>query len=317
MAYKSYDVSGKPKIVPYDVMKYKADVAYLSNRQRDMERMSAWFSSAKVPYKATSDQTLILNAYARCITEDLQFFDAYPFDLSNGLTWDLMYDMTCRMVMLAAFPGHSASGYPSIPMLVNRTAQVLSAAFDIGFGRGPRPRSDKEATLMRTPYVLDIVCGRGSAWIRLLSDFRLLCNVSQGNGAFDTIDELFKARITDLVVRLSEQSSLDIPAASQLMTTTLLDMCRIWDTQQRDLCIINHDDDRTMPEDSFNSDVMNRYKATLVSRETGFVQGWCAIFGIHAFRCVSCLSEALTDNGVNTYDMVSVANASRDKDIII
>lgn len=315
--YTRYDVSGKPKLVPYDVMRYKADVAYLSNRQRDMDRMSAWFSSAKIRYIATSDQALILESYCKFVTEDLAFFEGYPFDLSNSIIWDVMYDMVCRVVMLAAFPGYVSSSYDSVPNLVNKAAQVLSAAFDIGFGHGPKPRSNRDAIVMRTPYVLDIVCGRGSAWIRLISDFRILVNISQGNGAFDTLDELFKARITELVVKLSEQSGLDIPAASQLMTTTLLDMCRIWDIQQRDLCNINHDDDRTLPDDSFNKSIMDRYKNTFVSRETGFGRGWCGIFGIHAFRCVSCLSEALTDNGVSTYDMVSIANASKDKDVII
>lgn len=316
MAYTYYSVGGNFADAPYDVMRYKGEVAFLSNRQKDMAYLDSWYSSSRVSLQVTGIEKIVLDSYCDAVAENVSFFCSYPIDIGNPAFWDVLFDSVCRVTLLSAYPGFVSSSGLRVTHLVNDVCQVMSAMFDVGFGHGPVPRNDHDAVVMRTPYVLDIVCGRGAAWIRLISDMRCVCNITNGYKAYETLDSIFKGRVTDLVVAITKFDGSDIGQASQTLTSTLLHMAYVWDRQQMRLCAANHDDNREMSDAGCVASVLDRYGASLMPKEPSTSYGWCHVFGAHPFRCVSCFATSLIENGVGTYNSMVIAEASRGKALI-
>lgn len=280
----------------YDFQLYKALVADVGNLAKDVALVKADQVRMRDPEIApdgTCDLACFLDASESC-AGDIAKIANTPIDTRDPGLWLALRDAVICCNRLVLFPDFDGEQGVSVYDLVFSTCLVFDMCARLADGTRDRDAmvSDmREAQTRVAPLYVDIVCGRGSAWLAYIDDLGCEAAALAGRNWVKMRDAYASQRSTELVGRLSGCSDVHGDAKKAYVESVLGIAKRFDDRQWKIMRDDTGEYSVLIDGDAFaqavHIEVFNDVAESLIMPHdpVGDLRGYCKTFSMSPIAC--------------------------------
>lgn len=291
-----------------DLARYQAFIRSLSSRKQDMIQAKAWEQIAQG--RRMCDMGSISHAYLQDASESIIGFvgdmSRAPIDTTSPALWIGAWDALVSASKLVSVPDFICREGSSVKEMLTALACTLDVVFrvsDIDARNSWDPPADRKAAYGRfAPLYLDLLCGRGSAWLFLCGVCGVQASKLAGVDWFLAIDAYREHRLNQVAAMIREANG----GRGDTIQAYLVQASQFYHWYLQGQEAVDVEGGGLILSDAMRPGFGGIFAEDIYRLiEHGGLIGYCGVFGINAAQCSISAPSAIIDQVVSFTEAVN------------